>query len=73
MDSLPVLLYSSRDFLCSNVQGLVYAILFAVIRGLLLSSLFNGLFLRSTIRESNSPRQKTADIPAPLYQTIQKT
>jgi hypothetical protein len=59
-------------FLCTIVQGLVYVILFAVIRNLLLSSLFNGLFLCTTIRESISQRVKTAETTVPFYQLPQK-
>jgi hypothetical protein len=42
------------------------------IRGLLLSSLFNGLFLRSTIHESIFSRLKTAENPVPFHQPSPK-
>jgi hypothetical protein len=58
-------------FLCTIVQGL-FVLPFAVIRDLLLSSLFNGLFLCTTIRESISQRVKTAETTVTFYQLPQK-
>jgi hypothetical protein len=58
--------------LWTTVQGFVYVIPFAVIRGLLLSSLFNGLFLRSTIQEFIFQRLETAENPATSHQPSPK-
>jgi hypothetical protein len=54
-----------------NVQGLVYVIPFAVIRGLLLSSLFNGPFAL-ILHEPISGRRKSAETTATSHQPLTK-
>jgi hypothetical protein len=57
-----LLTYCSGACLCHSL---------AVIRDLLLSSLFNVLFLCTNIREPISRRPKTAESPVPFYSPLQ--
>jgi hypothetical protein len=64
--SYPLLPCEFPRFYVAIVQGFAMLFSCAAIRDLLLSSLFNGLFLCSTIREPIFRRQKAADIPVTL-------